>query len=234
MSRVERGAYFDLLMELVSSKCLPIALVKQVLGTDFEHVWPRIKVKFVETDDGFSNELMSNLLEQRAAITEIRAKSGRKGGRSKPSKEKVSKRLASAKHTTSASTSSSVSNSDSKKGVVGENKNGTHLHKPMLDAYLAFMSELDIPPKVELADHAALKSIRGYLLTVTTEDKLLEAWGHLLSSHARWPEWNQTHLRLRDINSQIQNIVTYLKKSKKGKSAEDKHREIWQSDLYKQ
>lgn len=176
----------------------------------------------------YRNDRLYREALKRAEFCESRRKSGEKGGRpkahDKPSGNRTHKR-----------TKNRAGNANGNANTVSNaNGNAKHLHQPMLEIYLAFMAEQDIPPKVDEADHAGLKAIRSYLLTITTEDKVADAWAHLLASHARWPEWNQTHLRIRDINSQIQNIVSHLKKSKKGKTADDKHREIWQSDLYKQ
>lgn len=52
MTRLERGAYHDLLMHQASNGPFSDAMAKRILSTDYDIVWPVIHVKFKRTQDG--------------------------------------------------------------------------------------------------------------------------------------------------------------------------------------
>lgn len=72
MTRLERGAYLDLLLYQVSNTCFSLDDAKRVLGADFDACWPRIKEKFLEKNGKFFNAKLTEVIEKRRNFTESR------------------------------------------------------------------------------------------------------------------------------------------------------------------
>lgn len=60
MTRLERGAYHDLLMHQASNGHMTEDMIKRILGDDYQIVWPVISEKFIKDQDGlFYNKKMN-------------------------------------------------------------------------------------------------------------------------------------------------------------------------------
>lgn len=72
MSRVQKGAYLDLLLYQVNNTSFSLEEVKLILGSDFDATWNILERKFVQENGKYYNEKMRNVLESRAKFTSSR------------------------------------------------------------------------------------------------------------------------------------------------------------------
>lgn len=223
MNRLERGGYFDIMQAQRKFHGITMEQARKILGSDFDSIWPSIEMVMERGDDGkFRISWLTESIANRAK----HAENQRKRIQDYWDKKKAEPPKRKNHGNTTVLPLVNENEIENEEEEVNAKANAKHLHAPMIKIYTDFMAKREVPPMIERADYAALKKIRAYLLTATTEDKVLEAWEHFLDTWERWPEWNQTKLRIRDIHSGMQNLVAHLKKTKK-KSFESKLSEIW-------
>lgn len=114
MTRLQRGAYLDLLLYQVNNTSISLEEVKSILGDDFGECWPIISRKFTEENGFFYNKKMRETLEARARFSASRAKN-RRG----KTKEKCKKEV----NNTSYSSEELVGNGNENENI-NENKKG--------------------------------------------------------------------------------------------------------------
>jgi len=93
MTLAERGAYTDLLFLEWNIGPLPAesARLAAMIGCtqkQFDSVWPTVKKKFLETEDGLVNERLELHRIKSIQISEKRATAGREGGKTTASKHR--------------------------------------------------------------------------------------------------------------------------------------------------
>jgi uncharacterized protein YdaU (DUF1376 family) len=93
MTLAERGAYTDLLFLEWNIGPLPAdtARLSAMIGCtpkQFGSVWPTVRTKFVETDEGLVNEKLELHRAKSIQISEKRAIAGREGGNTTAAKHK--------------------------------------------------------------------------------------------------------------------------------------------------
>lgn len=102
-------------------------------------------------------------------------------------------------------------------------------YQRFMDVYDAWFKERDgVPPKIDGAGGSALKTLIQYFLKIVKAraekdghqldeaglaDKAVEAWGIIFSNWHMLDNFLQAKTRLLDINSNIQNIITQIKKA---------------------
>lgn len=91
MSRLQRGAYLDLLIYQVNNTSFSHDELMTILGEDFEKVWPALKSKFILIDGKYFNEKMKSVIELRSQFTESRRNN--RLGKTKKLKKNTSKSL---------------------------------------------------------------------------------------------------------------------------------------------
>ena len=72
MTRLQRGGYLDLLLYQVNKTSFTSVELKNVLGADYENIWPAISDKFIEENGNYYNEKMRKVLELRSKFTQSR------------------------------------------------------------------------------------------------------------------------------------------------------------------
>lgn len=72
LTRLERGAYLDLLLYQVNNICFTHEIAKQILGADYDTVWANLAPKFVEENGKLWNKKMRAVLESRQKYTDSR------------------------------------------------------------------------------------------------------------------------------------------------------------------
>lgn len=113
MTLAQKGAYITLLCLQFNKGFLELEDIENVIGRDFEAVWPKIKGKFVEIESGiFRNEFMHETREDRLRLSKTRSEVGKTGGRPKAEKELKEKQNPKQKKTNSFVLGDSNSNRD--------------------------------------------------------------------------------------------------------------------------
>jgi len=74
LSRLQRGAYLDLLLYQVHNDFFTLDEAKTILGEDFEKCWSSLEKKFIFENNKFYNEKMKFILQARKQFTESRRK----------------------------------------------------------------------------------------------------------------------------------------------------------------
>jgi len=75
LSRLQRGGYHDILMEQFNDPMHTLSpdQIRQILGSDYDSVWPAIMSKFISTSDGrLCNERLNIEIDKRTAYCESR------------------------------------------------------------------------------------------------------------------------------------------------------------------
>lgn len=88
LNRLERGAYFDLLKAQKRFGRFTLEQITKVLGSDFEAVWPALKICLTYVDDMYFIEWVDESINKRRAYSESRS-NNRKAGKNKISTEKT-------------------------------------------------------------------------------------------------------------------------------------------------
>lgn len=88
-----------------------------------------------------------------------------------------------------------------------------------------------VPAKIDGAQGRALKYIIAYLKTIDdNHDKIIESWYLLLENYDKWDNFHKKQLKLTEINSNIVNIINFVKNGKKSvttpKSIEEQGNDI--------
>ncbi|KKQ95360.1 MAG: hypothetical protein UT21_C0006G0032 [Candidatus Woesebacteria bacterium GW2011_GWA1_39_11b] len=83
-----------------------------------------------------------------------------------------------------------------------------------------FKSKTDLPIKMDGAEGKSLKNIISYLKTATKEKGTspAEAWRFILSSFLKWDKFHQKQLTIKQINSNLPNILNSIKNGNEGYS----------------
>jgi len=69
-----KGAYMDLLMLQFQKDHMTLHMIKQVLGHKFDHIWPLISDKFMESEGKFWNQRLRTEKENRITFCQSRRK----------------------------------------------------------------------------------------------------------------------------------------------------------------
>lgn len=86
MNRLERGAYYDLIIAQRKFGRLSIEQIRKILGKDFTEVWPALELSLVCADGFYFVEWVEKSLEQSRKHSRHQSENGKKGGR--PGKNK--------------------------------------------------------------------------------------------------------------------------------------------------
>lgn len=86
MNRLERGAYYDLIIAQRKFGRLSLDQIRKVLGKDFDDVWPAIELTMLINDGFYYIEWLENSLQRMVAESRNQSGNGSKGGR--PRKKK--------------------------------------------------------------------------------------------------------------------------------------------------
>lgn len=86
MNRLERGAYYDLIIAQRKFGRLTIDQIKKVLGKDFDAVWSALELSLVVADGFYFIDWIEKSIEQSRRHSRHQSENGKKGGR--PPKEK--------------------------------------------------------------------------------------------------------------------------------------------------
>lgn len=78
MTREEKGAYMELLQAQHSRGSVPLAIIRRILGTDFERLWEVLSEKFQKDENGFYNIRLREEIEKRRAYSKSRANNRKK------------------------------------------------------------------------------------------------------------------------------------------------------------
>jgi len=70
--RKQKGAYIDLLCYQADKDILTLEIIKEVLNSDFDECWPKIKDKFIEENGVFFNRRLREEKEKRNKYSESR------------------------------------------------------------------------------------------------------------------------------------------------------------------
>lgn len=88
MNRLERGAYYDLIIAQRKFGRLSIDQIKKVLGKDFDDVWPALELSLLLADGFYYIEWIENSLEKSRKHSLRQSKNGQNGGRPPKNKPK--------------------------------------------------------------------------------------------------------------------------------------------------
>lgn len=126
MALAQKGAYITLLCLQFNKGFLELDDIENVIGRDFDTVWPKIKGKFEEIEPGiFQNQFMHETREERLRLSKTRSEIGKTGGRPKSEKEAKEKQIPKQKKTNSFVLGDSNSNSNNLNSMdetLGESK----------------------------------------------------------------------------------------------------------------
>lgn len=81
MNRLERGAYYDLMIAQRKFGRLSIDQIKKVLGKDFEIVWPALELSLMSAEGFYYIEWIENSIEKARKHSRHQSENGKKGGR---------------------------------------------------------------------------------------------------------------------------------------------------------
>ena len=73
LNRKQKGAYIDLLCYQADKGNLTMIIIKEILNSDFEDCWPKIKDKFLEENGTFYNKRLREEKEKRVKYSESRS-----------------------------------------------------------------------------------------------------------------------------------------------------------------
>lgn len=92
------------------------------------------------------------------------------------------------------------------------------LYTSCLDLYFKWHeSKLGAKPQFDGGDGMGLKAIIKHFNTLEAGDEaVLKNFNALLSSYDKWDKWHRGNTRLRQINSNLTNIINLLKNGKQG------------------
>src|SRR5688572_9704933 len=81
MNRLERGAYYDLIIAQRKFGRLSIDQIKKVLGRDFDSVWSALELSLVLVDGFYFIEWIEKSMELSRKHSRHQSENGKKGGR---------------------------------------------------------------------------------------------------------------------------------------------------------
>ncbi len=92
--------------------------------------------------------------------------------------------------------------------------------------YTEFMKLKGIPIRITQADGKAMKLIIKYISEIDNikngTKPAIDVWKYILDNWHLQSDWMQTQIQLRQINSQLPNIIEHLKNGKRKPSANDR------------
>jgi NACalpha-BTF3-like transcription factor len=89
MTRLERGAYSDIIISQRKFGHLPIDRIKKTLGKDFDECWSSIEIVMVKDDqEKYYIEWLENSIEKMRRQSRFQSENGKLGGRPKKDEEK--------------------------------------------------------------------------------------------------------------------------------------------------
>ena len=104
-----------------------------------------------------------------------------------------------------------------RKSTVKTDKNAVknELYQQFITAYSNFIKNRGLPVSISSADGTAVKSIITYLQGIETVKNggknPLDLWQFILDNWGKLSNWLQTQIQLRQINSQLPNIIEHLR-----------------------
>ena len=72
LNREQKGAYIDLLCYQADKDILTLKIIKDILNSDYEDCWPKIKDKFIEENGEFYNKRLREEKNKRIQYSESR------------------------------------------------------------------------------------------------------------------------------------------------------------------
>lgn len=91
-------------------------------------------------------------------------------------------------------------------------------YNKFVSVYSEFIKNRGLPVSISEADGKGLKSIIKYLNSIdsvkTGNKKALDLWTYILNNWDKLSQWLQTQIQLRQINSQLPNIIEHLRNGK--------------------
>lgn len=104
-------------------------------------------------------------------------------------------------------------------------KNTDPLFKSFMDVYYKwFEKQVGIKPRIEVSDATALKQVIKYFRSIMndadvqennkTDLEILFAWEFVFANYGKWDKFHQKQLKLRQINSNLMNILNSIKNGK--------------------
>ena len=112
--------------------------------------------------------------------------------------------------------------------------------EPLFKNFMAFYfewmeKEIGIKPQIDGGDGKALKSIIKYFRSISEDETaIIQVWETILINYKKWDNFHQKQLRLKQINSNLINIINSIKNGKQsitdGKSITQQREEIGNID----
>ena len=107
------------------------------------------------------------------------------------------------------------------------------LFKEFMSIYFQKIEEqTGIKPQIDASDGKGLKAIIKYFRSVSSDENIIiNTWKTIFENYSRWDKFYQKQLRLRQINSNLTNIINSIKNGTQsiattGKSITDQRKEI--------
>lgn len=118
------------------------------------------------------------------------------------------------------------------KNKVKENKTDNKIYKSFVEKYFDFFKKLNdnIEPQMNAIEGKNLKQIINYfrkiykgkisageIIEISEDESILKMWEYVLGNWGKLDNFYLTKTRIRDINSNLQNIITQLKHGRDSK-----------------
>lgn len=138
-----------------------------------------------------------------------------------------------------------VNNVDNEKNVKNEKKkeDKNPLHSQCVKIYFDwYKNKFDMEPQFDGSDGNAMKKIIAFLEKNVKKDQngvaknefLLNSWKFVLEKHSSWDKFYQKKRRIREISSNLSNIITDLKNENRHYTADgSKIDRQWLDELFK-
>ena len=87
------------------------------------------------------------------------------------------------------------------------------LFKELMSIYFQQIeAQTGIKPQIDASDGKGLKAIIKYFRSVSSdENMIINTWKAIFENYSRWDKFYQKQLRLRQINSNLTNIINSIK-----------------------
>lgn len=166
MNRLERGAYYDVIIAQRKFGRLSVDQIKKVLGKDFEEVWPALELSLMNAEGFYYIEWIENSIEKSRRHSRHQSENGKKGGRPPQDKpdQKPNETQTKATPNPTESEKKPLGNEDGYEDVL-EQKRGMGENEGIVpDMGKLFIQENQDYPFDKLTDFPALRSIAQKVL----------------------------------------------------------------------
>lgn len=211
-SRSHKGAYMDLLMAQFNNGHMALHDIETILGSDFEKMWEsKLKNKFQQDSAGnFFNQKLENEMVKRKNYTD-----SRKNNLLKTSSHKEP-HMGSHMENENENENRSRKENGKRKGGAGGKTIPNPDFQPCIKIYDDFIKQkTNLPAKINGSEGSAMKEIIEYL---SKNEKVIQGsttipntWKYILDSFSLWDSFHQGQLKLKQINSNLTNILNVLK-----------------------